>query len=39
MTHGLAHNNDHITVTGPYVLDMDHYGWAEIHPVYTLTIS
>jgi hypothetical protein len=31
--------NDHITVTGPYVLDMDHYNWAEIHPVYTLTIS
>ena len=31
--------NDHITVTGPYVLDTDHYDWAEIHPVYTLTIS
>jgi len=31
--------NDHITVTGPYVLDTDHYSWAEIHPVYTLTIS
>ena len=31
--------NDHITVTGPYVLDTDHYNWAEIHPVYTLTIS
>ena len=25
--------NDHITVTGPYVLDTDHYNWAEIHPV------
>ncbi len=31
--------NDHITVTGPYVLDTDHHDWAEIHPVYTLTIS
>lgn len=30
---------DHITVTGPYVLDTDHYGWAEIHPVYSLTIG
>ena len=31
--------NDHITVTGPYVLDTEHSDWAEIHPVYTLTIS
>lgn len=31
--------NDHITVTGPYVLDTDHYNWAEIHPVYTLAIG
>ena len=31
--------NDHITVTGPYVLDTNHYNWAEIHPVYSLTIS
>ena len=31
--------NDHITVTGPYVLDTYHYNWAEIHPVYSLTIS
>ena len=31
--------NDHITVTGPYVLDTDHSNWAEIHPVYALTIS
>jgi len=31
--------NDHITVTGPYVLDTSHYSWAEIHPVYNLTIS
>jgi hypothetical protein len=30
---------DHITVTGPYVLDTDHYDWAEIHPVYSLTID
>ena len=31
--------NDHITVTGPYVLDMEHSNWAEIHPAYTLTVS
>src|SRR5437660_12137319 len=31
--------NDHITLTGPYVLDTDHSNWAEIHPAYTLTIS
>jgi hypothetical protein len=31
--------NGHITVTGPYVLDTEHYNWAEIHPVYALTIS
>ncbi|HYY90477.1 MAG TPA: hypothetical protein VE955_00650 [Candidatus Dormibacteraeota bacterium] len=31
--------SDHVTVTGPYVLDTDHYNWAEIHPVYTLTIG
>ncbi len=29
----------HITVSGPYVFDNDHHGWAEIHPVYSLTIS
>src|SRR2546426_3541514 len=27
---------EHITVTGPYVLDANHYNWAEIHPVYSL---
>jgi hypothetical protein len=31
--------NDHVTVTGPYVLDTAHSDWAEIHPVYTLTVS
>ena len=31
--------NDHITVTGPYVLDTYHSDWAEIHPVYSLTIG
>ncbi|HYU87639.1 MAG TPA: hypothetical protein VEL52_02960 [Candidatus Bathyarchaeia archaeon] len=31
--------NDHITVTGSYVLDTDHHNWAEIHQVYTLPIS
>jgi len=29
----------HITFTGPYVLDTDHYDWAEIHPVYSLVIG
>jgi len=29
----------HITITGPYVLDTGHYNWAEIHPVYTLAIG
>jgi hypothetical protein len=29
----------YVTVTGPYVLDTNHSDWAEIHPVYTLTIS
>lgn len=31
--------NENITVTGPYVLDTNHYDWAEIHPVYTLTLN
>ena len=31
--------NDHITVTGPHALDMEHSNWAEVHPVYTLTIG
>ncbi|HVH14575.1 MAG TPA: PKD domain-containing protein [Candidatus Angelobacter sp.] len=30
---------NHITVTGPYVLDTEHYDWAEIHPVYSLVIT
>src|SRR5947209_18789331 len=30
---------EHVTVSGPYVLDTEHYNWAEIHPVYTLTIT
>jgi hypothetical protein len=29
----------HITVTGPYVLDTEHYNWAEIHPAYSLSIG
>jgi hypothetical protein len=29
----------HITITGPYVLDTDHYNWAEIHPIYSLVIG
>jgi hypothetical protein len=27
----------HVSVTGPYVLDLDHGGWAEIHPVWAIT--
>ncbi len=29
----------HITVSGPYVLDNDHFRWAEIHPVYSMALS
>lgn len=29
----------HVVVTGPYVLDEDHGGWAEIHPVWAITAS
>ncbi len=40
-TNGIAipELTQHITVSGPYVLDTDHYDWAEIHPVYKLTFS
>jgi hypothetical protein len=31
--------DQHITITGPYVLDTDHYNWAEIHPVYSLSVG
>ncbi len=31
--------DQHVTVSGPYVLDNGHDGWAEIHPVYSLTLS
>jgi len=27
----------HVYVTGPYVLDEDHGGWAEIHPVWAIS--
>ena len=27
----------HVYVTGPYVLDEDHDGWAEIHPVWAVS--
>jgi hypothetical protein len=27
----------HVWVTGPYVLDEDHGGWAEIHPVWRIS--
>ncbi len=30
---------EHVTVSGPYVLDTEHYNWAEIHPVYALSIT
>lgn len=29
----------HVTFSGPYVLDSEHFYWAEVHPVYSLTIS
>jgi len=29
----------HITFSGPYVLDADHNYWAEVHPVYSVTVS
>jgi len=29
----------HITFSGPYVLDSEHYYWAEVHPVYSLSIT
>ena len=29
----------HITFSGPYVLDSEHFYWAELHPVYSLTIG
>ena len=30
---------EHISVSGPYVLDTEHGDWAEIHPVYQLAIT
>jgi hypothetical protein len=29
----------HVYVTGPYVLDEDHGGWAEIHPVWQVSTT
>ena len=29
---------DQVSVTGPYVLDMDH-GWMEVHPVWSITVG
>lgn len=29
----------HVYVTGPYVLDEDHGGWAEIHPAWAISSS
>lgn len=29
----------HVWITGPYVLDLDHGGWAEIHPAWAITLS
>ena len=28
----------HVSVTGSYVLDLQHQGWAEIHPVTSVTV-
>ena len=35
----IPQEGQHITVSGPYVLDTMHYNWAEIHPVYSLKID
>src|SRR5438309_1503976 len=35
----IPQQGQHITVSGPYVLDTMHYNWAEIHPVYSLKID
>ena len=35
----IPRHGQHITVTGPYVLDTVHNNWAEIHPVYSLKID
>src|SRR5213594_1443543 len=35
----IPREGQHITVSGPYVLDTQHYDWAEIHPVYSLKID
>lgn len=29
----------HVNVTGSYVLDSDHGGWAEIHPITSITVD
>ena len=29
----------HVWVSGPYVLDEDHGGWAEIHPVWSVSVT
>ena len=29
----------HVSVTGPYVLDEDHGGWAEVHPAWTISTA
>lgn len=35
----LPQPRQHIAATGPYVLDEDHDGWAEIHPVWSWTVT
>ncbi len=32
-------NGAHVIVTGSYVLDNEHGGWAEIHPVTSIVVS
>src|SRR5579862_45031 len=29
----------HVSVTGPYVLDEDHGGWAEVHPAWAIATT
>ncbi len=35
----IPNRGQHITFSGPYVLDREHYYWAEVHPVYSMTIG
>ena len=36
---GIPPVGSHVVVSGPYVLDKDHGGWAEIHPVTSISVG